>query len=180
MCVILYTSYIPISTSRRWDGVHEAIARREKPVGVRLSQCSWKWSRSRFSEMTFSPTYAGDVALVYHPPVVPRKPIYVRKAGYSRYRVRRFSPHGCFRFAIRASSAVSAPVVYSPQANVGWYRVSCVLIFRIRAFFVSHKKTKIPRNPIPTHSFLHYYIWHPSLVPPVPPHLHPNDRTYIK
>ena len=48
--------------------------------------------------MTFSPTYAGDAALVYHSPVVPRKHIYVRKAGYSRYRVRRFSPPRLFPF----------------------------------------------------------------------------------
>ena len=159
MCVILYTSYILISTSRRWDGVHEAIARREKPVGVRLSQCSWKWSRSRFSEMTFSPPHTPEMLpACITPPVVPRKHLYVRKAGYSRYRVRRFFPPRLFPFcdkgivgsecACRVFSTGECRVVPRVQRPDPW----------IRAFFVSHKKTKIPRNPIPTHSFLHYYI----------------------
>ena len=48
--------------------------------------------------MTFSPPHTPEMLPSCIPPVVPRKPIYVRKAGYSRYRVRRFSPPRLFPF----------------------------------------------------------------------------------
>ena len=46
--------------------------------------------------MTFSPHIRRRCCPRVSPSVVPRKPIYVRKAGYSRYRVRRFSPPRLF------------------------------------------------------------------------------------
>ena len=86
-------------------------------------------------------------------------------------------PHGFFRLVIRASSAVSAPVVYSPQANVGWYRVSCVLIFRIRTFFC-FPKIPIKRNRSQQLSSLLYRTpstRHKSHSHPVPPNYIPHS-----
>ena len=102
------------------------------------------------------------------PPVVPRKPIYVRKAGYSRYRVRRFSPPRFF-------PSCDKGIVGSECACRVFSTGECRVVPRVLRpdlpdpdVFLFSKRRK-------TNSFLPYYV-SPTTSPKLYPAVAPNRR----
>ena len=121
--------------------------------------------------MTFSPHIRRRCCPRVSPPVVPRKPIYVRKAGYSRYRVRRFFPPRFF-------PSCDKGIVGSECACRVFSTGECRVVPRVLRpdlpdpdVFLFSKRRK-------TNSFLPYYV-SPTTSPTSPklyPAVAPNRR----
>ena len=115
--------------------------------------------------MTFSPHIRRRCCPRVSPPVVPRKHLYVRKAGYSRYRVRRFFPPRLFPFCDKG-------IVGSECACRVFSTGECRVVPRVQRpdlpdpdVFLFSKRRK-------TNRFLPHYV-RLHLPPPVPQKLYP-------